>query len=359
MNAEEKKQKIKALCNYADILSKKFTVVFITSHKEKTKNVSDYNAFSVKSEFYSNDLQNKIVNAFQSCGFLVREFFNEEDFIAYALKESSQELANIIVINSAQKGTHIGRKSLIPAFCDLYNIHYIGSNPYIVSLCRDKYRCGNILEQNKIKTPKAWIYSPRDGWLNGKPDSSIGRLIIKPNYESSSIGVNRDCIDYYNDSLERKIQEYSKTFNQDIIIEQFISGYEVETPVICTNSPFVLFPVGIKQDGKEIIGDYILDYVTRAENYYSLYSFEEYNKTLSEKLVKTAIKTVSLLNIQGFGRVDFRISTDGEFYVTDVSTNPHYTQNSSFFFVFSKLGFQYDDMIKCLIASAYERIILC
>lgn len=359
MDIQEKIKKIQTLCNQADILSKKFTIAFITSHKEKTKNPKDYNAFSVKSEFYSDTLQNKIVSSFQSCGFTVKEFFNEEDFISYVLKTSYKELSNIIVINSAQKGTHIGRKSLIPAFCDLYNIHYIGSNPYIVSLCRDKFRCGNILEQNGIKTPKAWLYNSEYGWINGKPDSSVKQLIIKPNYESSSIGVNQDCIGEFSAEFEKKVYEYSNTFKQDIIVEQFISGYEVETPVICTKTPFALFPVGIEIDGKKIIGERILDYITRSQNYYTLYNFEEYNKTLSDNLIETALKTTSLMNIQGFGRVDFRISVDGKYYVTDVSTNPHYTPYSSFFFIFSKLGLNYTDMIKCLIASGYERIISC
>lgn len=359
MNIEPKIEKIKTLCNKADTLSNRFTIAFITSHKEKTKNSNDYSNFSVKSEFYSGELQNMIVDAFKSCNFVVKEFFNEEDFISYALDASSQELSDIIVVNSAQKGTYIGRKSLIPSFCNLYNIFYTGSNPYIVSLCRDKYRCGNILEQNGIKTPKAWLYNSKIGWVNGKPDPSVGRLIIKPNYESSSIGVNQDCIGLFDSKFEKKIHDYSIMFRQEIIVEQFISGYEVETPVICTDSPFVLFPVGIMQEDKEIIGDNILDYITRSQNFYTLYNFEKYDGALSKKLVEAALKTVSLLNIQGFGRVDFRISVDGEYYVTDVSTNPHYTRNSSFFFVFSELGLQYEDMIKCLIASGNERIKLC
>lgn len=359
MNTCENVRKIDVLCQYADILSKTYTIAFITSHKDKTQNVNDYNHFSVKSEFYSDELQKKIVGTFRSCGFTVKEFFNEEEFVTYVSNKSARELSSLIVINSAQKGTKIGRKSLVPALCDLYNIQYIGSNPYIVSLCRDKYRCGNILEQNEIKTPKAWLFSPQYGWLNGKPNSSVSRLIIKPNYESSSIGVNPDCIGKFDLQLEKKIYDYSKSFKQDILVEEFISGYEVETPVICTQSPFILFPVGIEKDEQKNIGDFILDYTTRSQNNYNLYNFESYNKTLSDHLVENALKTVKLLNIQGFGRVDFRITKEGQYYVTDVSTNPHYTENSSFYYIFSEYGMNYQKMIKCLIASKYERNSSC
>lgn len=350
------KAKVEKLCELSDLLSNDFTIAFITSHKEKTRNTGDYSLFSVKSEFYSEELQNKIVGTFKKIGFSVLEFFNEEDFISFAIKLSSVERKKLIVINSAQKGTNIGRKSLIPSFCDLYSIEYIGSNPYVVSLCRDKYRCGNILEQNNIPTPKAWIYSSKYGWLNDSPEKFDKRLIIKPNYESSSIGINKDCIGYYSNSFAQKIHEYSITFKQDIIVEEFISGYEIETPVICTQQPIIFFPIGIEKDGKKAIGEQILDYVTRAENYYSLYNFEEHNKVLSEQLINIARKTVLLLDIRGFGRVDFRIRETGEFFVTDVSTNPHYTEHSSFYVPFKELKMGYEQMIKSLIATVYERI---
>lgn len=359
MNKKEKNQKIHELCCWADKLSEEYSITFITSHREKTRNTNDYNTFSVKSEFYSDELQKLIVNAFYDCGFSVNEFYNEEDFIHYIQSPNSQEHFNTLVINSAQKGTSIGRKSLIPAFCDLYGLHYIGSNPYIVSLCRDKFRCGNILKENGIKTPPSWMYSPQYGWINGKPDMTCGRLLIKPNYESSSIGVDQNCIGEFTTAFENKIYEYAKIFRQDVLVTQFISGYEVETPVICTKSPFSLVPVGIEKEGKKMIGDYILDYNTRSENQYDFYNFEEWNEALSEKLIETALKTVSLLNIQGFGRVDFRIDEYGEYYVTDVSTNPHYTKSSSYFFAFKEMGFSYLDMIKCLIASKYGRSELC
>ena len=55
----------------------------------------------------------------------------------------------LLVINSAQTGIYIGRKSLIPAFCDHYKIMHTGSNPYVVSLCRDKLRPFQVLCKRK------------------------------------------------------------------------------------------------------------------------------------------------------------------------------------------------------------------
>ena len=74
---------------------------------------------------------------------------------------------------------------------------------------------------------------------------------------------------------------------------------------------------------------------------------------LSHELLKTAYKVIKLLSIIGFGRVDFRIKSNKMFYITDISTNPHYTLKSSYHFIFEQLGLDYKYLIACLIASSF------
>lgn len=62
-----------------------------------------------------------------------------------------------------------------------------------------------------------------------------------------------------------------------------------------------------------------------------------------------------MLDISGFGRIDFRIKENGDYFVTDISTNPHYTEQSSFFVPFKNLDMSYEDMINSLIASVDVR----
>ena len=62
-----------------------------------------------------------------------KESFSTEiaDFIKAVLENKIGNLEQLIVMNSSQKGTHIGRKSLVPAFCGLHNIKFTGSNAYV------------------------------------------------------------------------------------------------------------------------------------------------------------------------------------------------------------------------------------
>lgn len=322
----------------------------MTSNKEKTKNQADYTNYSVKSEFFSDEDEAAIINALHTIGFSVRQFYNEEDFLAFVSAEQ-HDLSNKIVISSAQKGTKIGRKSLIPSVCDLFGLPYVGSDPYVVSLCRDKYRCGCILSQNGIQVPDAWLYQPTRGWFC-KPPASAGQMIAKPNYEAASIGI--DIMNICRGSAtQEKVRELESVYHQEILVEQFIAGYEVEIPIIVFNNvPTAFFPVGIKLDGNKKMGERILDYHLRSIDAYEYYDFSIEYSQAANAAIDAAIKTARILNIKGFGRIDFRISENGNVYVTDIATNPHYTAKSSFEFLFNQMGFNYVDLVACLVAAS-------
>lgn len=345
-------QRIESMVQSTQNISKKYKIIMVTSNKNQTDNTTDYIGNSVKAEFFSDQDQLLIKQALESLGFTVKQFFNEEDFVKF-ISGSKEDFSKYIVLNSAQKGTKIGRKSLIPSLCDLYDIKYIGSNPYIVSLCRDKYRTSCILKKNGIKTPRSWLYDVRYGWINGSPELFDHPIIIKPNYESSSIGIDENNIGYYDSDFFKKIKEMSLCYRQEILLEEFIEGYETETPVINNGDPFGLFPVGINLDFELCMGKRILNYNNRAVDNYTFFDFSKIFPELSSQMLETAYKIIKLLSITGFGRVDFRIDSNGVFYVTDISTNPHYTLESSYYFIFQQLGLDYKDLISCLISSSF------
>ena len=87
-------------------------------------------------------------------------------------------------------------------------------------------------------------------------------------------------------------------------------------------SPVVLH----KNNNSLIIGDEILDYNLIFNDDYT---FSSLPNNINDKEVKeTAIKTAELLGLKGLCRVDFRLKLNGEFFVTDVSTNPHFINHS-------------------------------
>ena len=62
-------------------------------------------------------------------------------------------------------------------------------------------------------------------------------------------------------------------FNQSVIVESFIEGFEVEVPVIIGTETEVVLPVGITVDNQKDLGNQILDYNIRRDLKFGFYNF--------------------------------------------------------------------------------------
>lgn len=332
--------------------------IFLVSNiREKTDNFKDYGGTSVISEYLSLTQQELIVESLRNSGFETLCFMDEMDFIQNFITNNyyEKESKHKIVINTAQKGTAIGRKSLIPAFCDLYGICHTNSNPYVVSLARNKFHCSCLLKSKGLPTTNDYLFIPHNGWLLGERPHEGEKVIVKLNYETSSIGLTSDNIFIYDYSKDSFIEEIANTYSQPVIVENFIEGYEVEVPIIIGKEPEVVLPVGITVDNKKNLGELILDYNIRKNLKFGFYNFSETDAKLSKKLESCAMDVVTLLGITGFGRVDFRIDYNENIYVTDIATNPHITKGMSFYYAFSENGLDYTQMLETLIALSLAR----
>ncbi|SFF44749.1 D-alanine-D-alanine ligase [Paenibacillus algorifonticola] len=329
----------------------------VTNVDGVTTDFNDYENYSITSEFLSEFELEELQEGFLKFGFRPKVFYDELEFIQYIL--SQKHLINnklTIVFNMAQKGDKVGRKSLIPAFCDLNNIIYVNSNPYVVSLCRNKYHSGNILAHHGLPTPNSWLYTKQTKWINENRPPQNSKVIVKLNNESASIGIDENNILNFSSETEDMIEQMSIHYQQDIIIQQFIEGFEVEVPIINSSEPLCLLPMGIKIADQEFLGNNILTYDKRKNDDYKYYNFNDIDHALCQKIIKTSKETITILGIQGFGRIDYRINTQNEFFITDIATNPHIVHHSAFFHAFKHLNYSYSEMLAVLIGTKLSNL---
>lgn len=321
-------------------------LVLVANVEGKTNEFDDYSNTSVLSEYYTLTEYELISETYKKLGYELLNFFSEKDFMSAVIKEKNHtSRKNMFVINSAQTGIYIGRKSLIPAFCDYFKIMYTGSNPYVVSLCRDKFSSNAILNQYLPNHMDTYLYSANCGWI-GNVSPRVGQKVIaKLNGESASIGLTQDNVFIYSPESDCLINSLSQKYAQSVIVQPFISGYETELPIVIGKSVLPLLPVGIQIDKNPLLGDKFLDYNTRFYHTYDFYNFSNTNNALSEGLRFNALQAAELLGIEGFGRIDFRITPEGDFNISDIATNPHITVDSSYAFAFQQLGYSYSDML--------------
>lgn len=344
-NANELKQFIESTSTLFDNY-KLYVICNTKSHQPIDEN---FNKYDIRTEYLSNNEFGQVDKMLNSCIPVEQYFFDEIDFIKF-ICTNNIDTDNMIVYNSAQSGTGIGRKSLIPAFCAYRGIRVTGSNSYVVALCRHKYHVIQLLKAHGFCVPNTYIYNHE--WLSGEPVKGE-KYIIKPIYESSSIGIDQNSIIIYDENSLSVIEDKSKEMRQPIIVQQFIDGYETEVPCISTNKDiYVLNPVGIcLNEANKIMGENILDYERVYYDNYRFFDLSEENINV-DQIREIAYSASKILGLSGLCRIDFRIKKNGKYYITDISTNPHFVEHSSVGFAFNIANMTSDMIMKTILCAA-------
>jgi len=138
------------------------------------------------------------------------------------------------------------------------------------------------------------------------------------------------------------------------IVQEYIHGKECEVPIFkFGHTAKALSPVGIDLGENIIMNEQV-----SANNQYGFYDLNESLKgNVIETIQEYAVKAFQLMQMDVYGRVDFRITPSGMPYIFDISTMPYTTKHSSFAFAFEKLGLSYSDIYDTVICAALQRTI--
>lgn len=333
-------------------------IVVVGNAREVTKNFSDFSSgTTVISEYYALERFKKIITTFRNEGFEVISYYDEMDFIHDYLTHRIRNnyYKRLIVFNFAQKGTVHGRKSLVPLFCEMNNIVHTNCDPFINSFVREKYIWYKLLK-GLVPVCDTWIYDNSLGWFDGLPPIGT-KVIVKLENQCSSMGIDENSVFIYNNQNDNYFKETSNTYNSRLIIQRFIEGYEVEVPFIYDGKSFyALKPQGISIDNEVKIGNRYLDYNSRGNHLFDFYNFDEKFPEITPKIISAVEKMAKIINIQGMGRIDFRISSNLDYYVTDINSTPHLIDVASPAKALHEIGFkEYSSLLHLIIGITLSR----
>jgi len=277
-------------------------------------------------------------------GFFIKKvFFNELEFIRDIISDIT-EYSTVVVFNLCRNGTKMNTKTIIPAICDLLKISYTSSSAGSCALARNKLLFTSYLKENGILCPISGRYV--NDLIDQIPLSSM--IIYKPNDGSASQGISAENIMSLSDALHK--------CNGNYIIQEYIDGYECEVPIFCVRDQcFVMPPIGIsfKSDGHVDI----LSCIDSMNNNYGFYLLSDIlSKEICEEIMNDAKKIFNLLNLEVYGRVDFRIDKKSHrHYLIDISTTPYITKHSSFAFAVNANGGEYADIFQLIVKASLYR----
>jgi D-alanine-D-alanine ligase len=219
------------------------------------------------------------------------------------------------------------RTAQVAMICEIYGLRYVGPDPYARLIANDKTLTKTFLRQSGLTTPES-VFIGSDS-QTALIETLNPPLIVKPNMEGSSIGIDRHSVVATRESAATLARERLQEFDDGIIVEEFVSGPEVFVALAfdklggyrcgCSERIVKGEPTFLYND----VYDYELKFSGTRE--LTLRSATFLTDALLEKMVQLTktLKTIDLI------RVDGRLHA-GEFSVIEVTPDPLMTPGSEF-----------------------------
>ncbi|TQF71065.1 hypothetical protein [Pseudoalteromonas luteoviolacea] len=317
--------------------------------------VYDYDKYPSDAQGYTELEIELFSESIRSMGFPVEVFTSEKAFFQYVSSHlEPAKLVDSILYNMAEGGKGPGQKALMPAFAKFYGIKVCNSSPHANSICHHKYHVNQLLISNHLPTPKSWLYDGTQ-FLNGKPKGGE-KVIAKPIYESMCLGVDATSCFIWDDSKADYLSNKCRELNQPFLIQTYISGYEICCPIIKLEEVSSLGVIGFGIDGNEYLKDEYKVYEGHKQHEYFSY-IPEISPQLKRDIMLTAEKTFLLLGMSGVGRIDFRVTASGDFFIFDTNESPPPKKGTALYNTLLNLGLEEKEALQAFFCVGAAKIL--
>jgi D-alanine-D-alanine ligase len=249
------------------------------------------------------------------------------------------------------RGGFFNSEMLCPLLCNRLGLPFLGANPILRGLADDKHLTKLEARSRGVKTCDWAVY--RAGAPVREEDCpKAERYVVKPNNSSASWGIG-DATDFagVKDAVLRIHAE-----GHDAIVEPFMSGSDVEVPVVeVDGEPIVMPPMLFKQADPEHLRTHAekRDLVAR-EHKYQLVPFE--GDDVWPEIRAMTLKMVEVFRPFDFGRFEFRFNeATGEVNLLEVNLQCNLWSEKVYGRSALLMGWTQEDLIETIVAASLHR----
>lgn len=273
-------------------------------------------------------------------------FSNNKSDHGFIVLESN-ELVQIDIVFPILHGKN-GEDGTLQGLFELAEIPIVGCGMTSSSICMDKYISHKLVESSGISVPKSYLFTKYDNKNNIEENIKdlVYPIFVKPLKAGSSIGITK----VLNTSQLNEAVDYAFSYDDSIIIEEGIDGFEVGCAIL-GNNDLIIGEVDqiVLQDG---FFDYEEKYTLKTSKIVLPAELPELER---EKVKDTALKIYKILGCRGFSRVDMFYTKDKKIVFNEVNTIPGCTSHSRYPSMLKQIGYDFKDVIDKLITLGLEK----
>ncbi|WP_419850307.1 D-alanine--D-alanine ligase family protein [Candidatus Poriferisocius sp.] len=244
----------------------------------------------------------------------------------------------------------MGEDGTIQGLLEVADVPYVGSGVLASALCMDKSVAKLVCAQHGLPQCRYRTASASD-LSEAVAEQAIAELglplFVKPANMGSSVGVSRAATE-----LETvKALETAAQYDETLIIEEAVTGQEIEVSVLGNRDPKASVP-GEIVPGADFY-DYADKYLTDSAE---LLVPAQISEAATQDVQRLAIAAYRALRCEGMARADFLYEADGRgMLLSEVNTIPGFTPISMYPKLWEASGLPYPQLIETLVDLANER----
>lgn len=235
---------------------------------------------------------------------------------------------------------------------ELTGVPFTGCRASAVALCHRKHVANTLLDRAGIPVPRFALARK-----NQLPPGLQLPVIIKPSGEDASVGIDDAAVCPTKKSVKERLALISEQWDE-VMVQEYVAGREINVGFL----------------GGEVLPLSEISFDTLADGYWPIVSYAakwqegtpEYAGTvpvcparvepaLAARIVDVARQAWECLGGEGYGRVDLRVTPEGEPWVLEVNPNPDLSTDAGFANMAHANGWDYDDLVREVLHETMRR----
>lgn len=277
------------------------------------------------------------------------------------LRQKLEGFAPDVIFNLAdQFKNNRGFDQNIASLLEMQGVPFTGCGATGLVLCKHKGTSKKILGYHHIHVPN-FVVIPR-----GQRIARLKRpkfpLLVKPVKEEASYGISQASFVTSDEQFKERVAFIHESHDSDVIAEEYIEGRELYVSVM-GNAKLTVFPI------RELVFREVPPNEPKIATYKAKWD-EEYRKRwglqnqFPEDLAPALIAEIEdvckriyrLLTIEGYARIDLRLTADNKIYFIEANPNPILAEDEDFAQAAAKTGLAYPKLIDRIIGIGMKTV---
>jgi len=237
----------------------------------------------------------------------------------------------------------------IVSFLEMHGVPFTGCGSTGLTLCKQKGISKKILSYHRIHVPEFAVF-PR-GKRTARPKRLKFPILVKPLKEEASYGISQASFVETDEQFKERVQFIHEKHDQDVIAEEYIEGREFYVSIL-GNHRLQVFPI------RELVFKEVPPDEPKIATFKATWD-EEYRKrwglqnrfaegldaALIRHIEQTCKRIYHLLTIDGYARLDLRVTPTNEVYFIEANPNPILAADEDFAQSAAKANVSYPQLI--------------